>query len=97
MADVRITQKAAASLTYTDNWAPRLAAAYGTLTPVTITSASGVASAGTLTAVVGSGTAITFHLATTGITPAGADLTVTLTATLSNGDSDPRVLAVGVV
>lgn len=97
MADYRITQKKSASLTYVDNWADRLAKAYPGST-VTITSATGSITGGAaVTAVSGSGTSITFHVATSGVTAAApVDIVLTLTATLSNGDTDPRDLIVGV-
>ena len=95
MADVRIIQKKAASLTYIDDWTNRLAKAYPGQT-ITISSAVGTTTAGTLSGVSGSGTSIVFHLATSALTPP-IDITVTLTATLSNADVDPRDLIVGVV
>ena len=95
MADVRIIQKKAASLTYIDDWTNRLAKAYPGQT-ITIASAVGATTGGTLTGVSGTGTSIAFHLATSALTPP-TDIVVTLTATLSNGDVDPRDLTVGVV
>lgn len=100
MADIRITQKQNASLTYIDDWSGtngRLKLAYPAST-VTISSVVGTASAGTLSAVATAqaGTGITFHLATAAVTPP-LDITVTLTATLSNGDVDVRTLIVGVI
>jgi hypothetical protein len=96
MADTRITQERNASLTYVDNWAPRLTTAYPGST-VTIASATGSVTGGAVvSAVTGTGTSITFHLVTSAVVPP-AEVVLTLTATLSNGDVDVRDLTVGVV
>lgn len=98
MADYKITQKKSASLTYTDDWTDRLAKAYPA-SNVTITSATSPSpvSGIVVSAVVGTGKSITFHLATAGVTgTVPEDIVITLVATLSNGDTDPRDLIVGV-
>lgn len=96
MADMRITQKKTASLTYVVDCSNRLSKAYPGQT-ITISSATGaVDSPAVITSTTGTGTSITFHLAVASVT-ASTDVEVTLTPTLSNGDIDPITIAVGVV
>lgn len=92
MSDAQQNQNA--TITYIHDWTTRLAKAYPA-SSITIASATGTTSAGTLTSVSGSGTSITFKLATSAVTPP-TDVTVTLTPTLSNGDVDPVKVVIGV-
>lgn len=98
MADYRIVQKQAASLTYVGNCANRLSKAYPAA-PVTITSAAlgSVTGGAVVTAVSGSGTSFTFHVATSGATPnTSPEPLATVNLTLSNGDLDPIEITIGV-
>lgn len=98
MADYRIVQKQAASLTYIGNCANRLSKAYPAA-PVTIASATGngTYSGVVISAVSGSGTTFTFHAATSGATPnTNPEPLLTVNATLSNGDVDPIEITIAV-
>lgn len=95
MADTRITQDRAATLTYIDDWSNRLTNAYPGST-VTIASATGSIDTGSLTSVVGTGTSVTFKLNVASV-PTATDVTAKIVATLSNGDTDVRPLVVGAV
>lgn len=93
MADTRITQDRAATLTYIDDWTNRLAKAYPA-SSVTISSATGTGTG--ISNVSGSGTSVTFKLDVSTV-PTSTDVTVKIAATLSNGDVDVRPLVVGAV
>ena len=95
MADLRITQKVGATLTYVLDCSNRLTKAYPAA-PVTISSAVGVISSGSISAVSGSGTSVTFKVAIPAV-PVSTDVLATLTPTLSNGDVDPIEVTIGAV
>ncbi len=98
MADYRVVQKQAASLTYVGDCATRLAKAYPAA-PVTIASATGngTYSGVVVSAVSGSGTTFTFHAATSGATPnTSPEPLATINLTLSNGDVDPIEVTIAV-
>lgn len=98
MADYRVVQKQADSLTYIGDCANRLAKAYPAA-PVTIASAAlGSVTGGVVaTAVSGSGTSFTFHVATSGATPnTSPEPLLTIASTLSNGDLEHIEVAIAV-
>lgn len=94
------TQQPTAAVTYRHDWAARLARAETDLgltagsLAITDATVTGPASA-TITGTDHTGTYVTFKLAAPGITTA-TDLTLTTTATLSNGDTDVEDLVVGI-
>lgn len=94
MADLQITQKQAATLTYILDCSNRLTKAYPAA-PVTISSATGAITSGAITSVSGTGTSITFKVAVPAV-PVSTNVVATLTPTLSNGDVDPIEVTIGV-
>lgn len=95
-------QDAAASLTWLHDWTSRLARAETdlgltpgslTLSAPTVTGPTGTNISGVQATVDGTG--VLFHLEVTGLTPP-QDITLTTSATLSNGDEDVCDLVIGI-